>query len=165
MLWFRRHQLVFSLWKIKQRLSKGSQPLAQMFLTSSGWFTLSFIDFIDFIDFTAAWIVSDPSRLSLHLPLYHWVVVCNLFVILCNNFPHSDGFLQIWSPWNWHPLLSLFFCACLPTRYQHLFPLPVALASASLTRSLKSDGPASFAFCLSHPLSFNGVKGSFACLR
>lgn len=139
MLWFRRHQLVFSLWKIKQRLSKGSQPLAQMFLTSSGWFTLSFIDFIDFIDFTAAWIVSDPSRLSLHLPLYHWVVVCNLFVILCNNFPHSDGFLQIWSPWNWHPLLSLFFVLVCQHVTNICFPsllpwhLPPSLAHSRVT--------------------------------
>lgn len=80
-----------------------------------------------------------PSRLSLHLPLYHWVVVCNLFVILCNNFPHSDGFLQIWSPWNWHPLLSLFFVLVCQHVTNICFPsllpwhLPPSLAHSRVT--------------------------------
>lgn len=173
-LLFWRHQLVFivSKKKKKQRLSNRSKPLTWTCLIGSGWFALSFIDLI------AAFIFRDSppppppppclSRLSPHLPLYHWLVVCNLFVLLCCHFLCSDGFLQIWSPW---PLLAplantfFFFFTCLPTCYQHLFPLPVALAPASLARSLMSDGPESLAFCLSSPLSFNSVKGSFACLR
>lgn len=118
-LLFWRHQLVFIVSKKekkkkkKQRLSNRSKPLTRTCLIGSGWFALLYWLKSGFYFQRPSPSPPPPpclSRLSPHLPLYHWLVGCNLFVLLCCHFLRSDGFLQIWSPWPLlAPLANTFF--------------------------------------------------------
>lgn len=138
--------------KKKQRLSNRSKPLTRTCVIGSGCFALPFIDLI------VAFIFRDPppprllppclSKLSPHLPLYHWLVVCHLFVLLCSHFLRLDGFPQIWSLWPLlAPFANFFFFFLrgggLPTCYQNLFPslLPWRLPSSPTCSGVTDQNP------------------------
>lgn len=111
------HQLVFIVSNRKRRLSNRARPLTQWLLIGSGWFTLAFIDFM------VAFILREP-------PDDHDIFLLTTGLMFATFLSSSVIF----------SLLFSFIFACLPTCYQHLLPLPVALASASpLTHSWVTD--------------------------
>lgn len=113
----------------KQRLSNRSKPLTRTCLIGSGWFTR-------FIDLKVAFIFRDPPPLRPlpHAsPGYHriflfttgWLFATFLSSSVVIFYAQMVFFRSGVRGPCWHPLLTPFFFACLPTCYQHLFPLPL----------------------------------------